>query len=225
MLDERLSLVYDLLDPCPLAADIGTDHGQLPAALLLSGRCTRMILTDISESALSHARQEMIRCRLMDRVSLRQGDGLDPLSEACDFVSVTGMGGRTIRDILLRGRDRLRGAKLLLSAHTDLPLVRQAVMDIGYHLEREEPCFAAGRFYLVMRAAPGAEFITDSQVRLGVRLAESASPWLIPWYTRRLEVLENRLRGLHAADVPNGPLLAETRADIGAYRQLLEGKK
>ena len=198
MLDERLSLVYDLLDPCPLAADIGTDHGQLPAALLLSGRCTRMILTDISESALSHA---------------------------CDFVSVTGMGGRTIRDILLRGRDRLRGAKLLLSAHTDLPLVRQAVMDIGYHLEREEPCFAAGRFYLVMRAAPGAEFITDSQVRLGVRLAESASPWLIPWYTRRLEVLENRLRGLQAADVPNGPLLAETRADIGAYRQLLEEAK
>ena len=184
-----------------------------------------MILTDISESALSHARQEMIRCRLMDRVSLRQGDGLDPLSEACDFVSVTGMGGRTIRDILLRGRDRLRGAKLLLSAHTDLPLVRQAVMDIGYHLEREEPCFAAGRFYLVMRAAPGAEFITDSQVRLGVRLAESASPWLIPWYTRRLEVLENRLRGLQAADVPNGPLLAETRADIGAYRQLLEEAK
>ena len=143
MLDERLSLVYEMVDPCELAADIGTDHGQLPAALLLAGRCRRMILTDISESALSRARREMIRRRLTDRVSLRLGDGLDPLSEACDVISITGMGGRTIRDILLRGQNRLSGASLILSAHTDLPLVRQAVMEAGYHLDREEPCYAA----------------------------------------------------------------------------------
>ena len=27
-LDARLSLVYDLYDPCELAADIGTDHAH-----------------------------------------------------------------------------------------------------------------------------------------------------------------------------------------------------
>ena len=222
MLDERLSLVYQLMDPCTLAADIGTDHAQLPAALLRSGRCQQMILTDISESALSRARQEMIRCRLMDRVSLRLGDGLTPLSEACDFISITGMGGRTIREILTHGQDRLRNARLVLSAHTDLPLVRQAVMSIGYHLEQEEPCFAAGRFYLVMRASPGREWLTDLQLRIGIRLSKSASPWLHPWYARRLEVLENRLIGLQAADVPAEALLAETREEIAAYRSLLE---
>ena len=37
-LDARLSLAYDLYDPCTLAADIGTDHAHLPAALLQRGR-------------------------------------------------------------------------------------------------------------------------------------------------------------------------------------------
>ena len=32
-LDPRLSLAFDLYDPCDLAADIGTDHAHLPAAL------------------------------------------------------------------------------------------------------------------------------------------------------------------------------------------------
>ena len=222
MLDERLSLVYDLYDPCALAADIGTDHGQLASALLRSGRCERMILTDISASALSHARAEMLRCRLTDRVSLRLGDGLAPLEEACQMISVTGMGGRTIRDILTQGAGRLRGASLILSAHTDLPLVRRAVMDIGYHLDQEEPCFAAGRFYLVLRARPGREALTDSQLRLGVRLQDSRSPLLKPWYARRLEVLEARMAGLVTATTPDEPLIAETREDIAFYRKRME---
>ena len=71
MLDPRLSLAYDLYDSCELAADIGTDHAHLPAALLQRGRCQRMILSDISKSALDNAQLEIIRLRLTDRVSLR----------------------------------------------------------------------------------------------------------------------------------------------------------
>lgn len=48
MLDERLSLACDLYPVCRLAADIGTDHARLPAALLQRGRCQHMVLTDIS---------------------------------------------------------------------------------------------------------------------------------------------------------------------------------
>ena len=103
-LDARLSLAFDLYDPCDLAADIGTDHAHLPAALLQRGRCQHMILTDLSESALSNARREISSCGLSDRVSFRCGNGLDPLKEKCAVISVTGMGGRTIRDLLLRGK-------------------------------------------------------------------------------------------------------------------------
>ena len=220
-LDARLSLAYDLYDPCELAADIGTDHAHLPAALLQRGRCLHMILTDLSESALANARNEMIRFRLTDRVTLRAGDGLAPLKESCGMISVTGMGGRTVRDILLSGKEKLCGASLVLSAHTDLPLIRDAVTRIGYHLDREEPCFCAGRYYLVMRARPGARPVTPREVRLGGPLFDSASEQLIPYLKRRRDVLENSLRGLLSAEKPDLPLISSVREDIDAYNDFI----
>ena len=216
-LDARLSLAYDLYDPCDLAADIGTDHAHLPAALLQRGRCQHMILTDLSESALKNARETVIRCRLSDRTDLRAGNGLQPLEEACGMISVTGMGGRTVHDILLEGMEKLKGASLVLSAHTDLPLIREAVCRIGYHLDREDPCFCAGRYYLVLRARPGACSLTPRELRLGGPLFQSASPQLVPYLTRRREVLQDKLRGLVSADKPEEDLIAQVREDIAFY--------
>ena len=216
-LDPRLSLAFDLYDPCELAADIGTDHAHLPAALLQRGRCQHMILTDLSESALGNARNEMIRFRLMDRVTLRAGEGLSPLEEKCGMISITGMGGRTIRDILLSGQDKLQGASLLLSAHTDLPLIRETVSRIGYFLDREEPCISAGRYYLVILARPGIMPISSREIRLGGPLFSSASDQLIPYLTRRRDVLLAQLSGLISAESPDRNLIAQVRDDICFY--------
>lgn len=222
-LDSRLSLAFELYDPCDLAADIGTDHAHLPAVLLQRGRCQRMILTDISESALRNARDGMIRFGLTDRIILRRGDGLSPLDEPCGMISVTGMGGRTVRDILLSGKEKLRGASLVLSAHTDLPLIREAVRDIGYHLDREEPCFCAGRYYLVLRARPGRKEVSDREIRLGGPLFDSASPQLVPYLVRRRSVLEEKLSGLLAAREPDASLIARLRDDIAFYTARIGG--
>ena len=223
-LDARLSLAYDLYDPCELAADIGTDHAHLPAALLQRGRCRHMILTELSESALRNARDEMIRFRLTDRVSLRLGDGLSPLNEQCGVISVTGMGGRTVRDILLSGRAKLQGASLVLSAHTDLPLIREALNLIGYYPDREEPCFCAGRYYLVLRARPDEKKLSSREIRLGGPLFASASDQLIPYLTRRRDVLSDKLRGLLTAENPDESLIAEVRDDIAFYNEYINHK-
>lgn len=216
-LDERLSLAYDLYDPCILAADIGTDHAHLPAALLQRGRCQRMILTDLSADALLNARNEISRFRLSDRVSLRLGYGLEPLSEQCGIISVTGMGGRTISKILISGCKRLLGASLVLSAHTDLPLIRDAVGKIGYHLDREEPCFCAGRYYLVMRARPGFEPLSPQQIRLGGPLFSSSSPQLLPYVKRCRDVLQSSLSGVLSAGSPDPAAVSRLRDDIAYY--------
>ena len=216
-LDARLSLAYDLYDPCALAADIGTDHAHLPAALLQRGRCQHMILTDLSPDALRKARDEMIRFGLSDRVCLRLGNGFAPLNETCGVISVTGMGGRTIRDILLSGMEKLRGASLVLSAHTDLPLIRETICQIGYHTDREEPCFCAGRYYLVLRARPGSKPVTPREIRLGGPLFDSRSDQLIPYLKRRKEVLENSLLGLISAEMPDRALIEQVREDIECY--------
>ena len=213
-LDPRLSLAFDLYDRCALAADIGTDHARLPAALLRQGVCDRMVLTDLSPSALENARDNIARAGLTDRVDFRLGDGLLPLREDFGVISVLGMGGRTIHQILTRGASRLGGAALILSAHTDLPLVRQAVQDVGLHLVSETPCLDDGRYYLILKALPGEEHLSPREIRLGRKLFESDSPVLAPYLDHRREVLEAKLAGLTRAARPDEARIAELKEDI-----------
>ena len=218
-LDERLSLAFDLYETCSLAADIGTDHALLPIALLRAGKCGRMLLTDISEGAMENARDHIARADLADRVILRRGDGLEPVLEPCGMISILGMGGKTIRRILERGRDRLNGAALLLSAHSDVPHVREAAAGIGYRLVSETPCLSGGRFYLLLKAVPGAEPLTDREIRLGKKLFDSGSPVLLPYLRNRLAVLQARLNGLRAAGDADPLLLEQAEEDAEFYRE------
>ena len=181
MLSVRLQAAYDLFDSCGLAADIGTDHALLPAALLSSGRCSRMILSDVSPSALANARAEIARRGLSERADLRLGDGLSVLREKCDCVSILGMGGLTVAEILTEGQSRLLGASLILSAHSSLPALRRAVMSLGYHFVSEYPCFDAGRFYIIMKALPGEEKLTEVEIRNGKCLFQNSPECLFPW--------------------------------------------
>ena len=225
-LDARLNLAYEMYGTCDLAADIGTDHAHLPVALMRSGKCARMILTDISESALANARANIIAARLEERTELVLGDGLLPLRNSCAFISILGMGGKTIRDILIRGREKLQGAVLILSAHTDLPEVRRAVMEIGYRLKAEEPCRAGGRYYLILKAEPGGERLTESEIRTGKHLAESDSPDLTGYLERQRGVLLARLRGLkESPDRADPELLRQTEEDLGVLEAISRGKR
>ena len=91
-MDKRLQTCLDLYVPGDTGADIGTDHALLPCAVLRRGLCRHMILSDISPSALEHARQQVQRQGLEDRVTLRLADGLQALDRTCCCISVTGMG-------------------------------------------------------------------------------------------------------------------------------------
>ena len=217
VLDERLSLAAALYEPCALGADIGTDHGLLPCHLLEKGICQQMILADVSAKALRHAEELVHARRLEPRARLVCADGLDALTEPCGCVSVMGMGGETIADMLRRGQHRLRGAVLVLSAHTEQPLVRQAVMDIGYHLTRETLCKAAGRFYVFWRAEPGEAPMTDEAIRYGSLLWENPTPLLREYCHHRVGFNRSKLAGLTSAASPDQAAIAEAQRDLDWY--------
>ena len=145
---------------------------------------------------------------------------MEPIAadETCGCISVMGMGGRNIAGILQAGRDKLRGAVLVLSAHTDLELVRAAVMAADYRFTREEVCRMDDRFYVFFRAEPGREELTDRQIRLGVRLFDHPSPVLYDYLRRRVQVLEAKEHGLLAAVSPDPGAAGRTAADIAFCR-------
>lgn len=222
MLDERLSLAARLYQPCALGADIGTDHGLLPCHLLKKGVCQRMIFADVSQKALRHAEEQVERQGLTGQARLVCADGLDALEEPCGCVSIMGMGGETLAGILTRGAHRLQGAVLVLSAHTDLHLVRQAVKAIGYHFVREELCRAAGRFYLVWRAEPGPMPTAEEAIRFGSLLGKPMTEELRAYFQWRTAVLTDKLHGLCSARQPNAAAISAIQGDIARYQARLE---
>ena len=62
VLQPRLRAIADLVPSGCRLADIGTDHGYIPVDLLLAGRITCAIATDIGALPLEHARQTADRC-------------------------------------------------------------------------------------------------------------------------------------------------------------------
>ena len=222
MLDERLSLAASLYEPCEWGADIGTDHAFLPCHLLRTGTCQHMIAADVSEKALARARENLIRQRLIDRAEVVLADGLDAVTRKCGCISVMGMGGELMGKILRRGQDKLQGAVLVLGAHTELHLVREAIRDVGYHIVQERLCKAAGRFYVFWRAEAGLEDLSSIDIRYG-RLLWQEEPSLLREYALwRRRVLQDREHGLLAANIRDEDAIHEVQVDIAWYTTKLE---
>lgn len=222
MLDERLSLAASLYAPCEWGADIGTDHAFLPCHLLRTGVCQHMIAADVSPKALARARKNLTQQGFIDRAEVVLADGLDAVNRPCGCISVMGMGGETMAEILRNGQDKLRGAVLVLGAHTELPLVRQAIQEAGYHIVQERLCRAARRFYVFWRAEAGAAELTREELRYGSLLWQEASPLLREYAQWRLEIHRERLRGLLSAARQNEQAIREAQADIAFYSNRLE---
>ncbi len=183
-LDDRLARAASLFPACAYGADIGADHGRLSCVLLAKGVCQRMCVADISPASLRKAERLLQLHGLADRADLTVGDGLTVLQKPAQAIAILGMGGRTVSEILENGRDYLQNATLILSAHTDIPLVRRTLIELHYRIEMEQIARASGRMYVVMRAEPGLEDYSEKQLLLGPRLLETVQehyPAYITW--------------------------------------------
>ena len=172
-LDDRLSRAAALFPACEYGADIGADHGRLSCVLLAKNICQRMCVADISAPSLEKARNLLTDHKLDGRADISVGDGLLAMPHAADAIAILGMGGQTICSILEKGKHLLGNASLILSAHTQMHLLRKKLSELRYKIEAEEIAFAAGRFYVVLRAVPGDEILDEKKYFLGPRLMEN----------------------------------------------------
>ena len=120
-------------------ADIGTDHGYIPAALLRIKKIDQAIAVDISEGPLARARRTAERYGLEERVDFRLGDGLSVLAPGdADVIVIAGMGGDTIVDILSAAPWSLYGPLLLLQPMSRAELLRKWLWKRGARLCSEQ---------------------------------------------------------------------------------------
>jgi tRNA (adenine22-N1)-methyltransferase len=155
-LSTRLSAVLDLLKPCHCLADIGSDHGYLICEAVLAGKASRGVAVELSQDPYQQTVLAVVEAFLMDEVSVRLGDGLGPLHMGeADALCIAGMGGKTIADILCRGREKLESVKqLVLQPNVDAGKVRSCLKELGFVAEDETLVSDGGFIYQIISAAP-----------------------------------------------------------------------
>ena len=155
-LQPRLRAIADLVPAGSRLADIGTDHGYIPVALLLAGRITRAIATDIGAPPLDHARRTAGRYGLTAGIDFRLGDGLGPLSPGeADVIVVAGMGGDSIADILTAAPWAREGPLLLLQPMSKAEVLRSFLPEHGYRVEAERLTADKGKLYPILTVRGG----------------------------------------------------------------------
>ena len=156
-LQPRLRAIADLVPPGSRLADIGTDHGYIPIDLLLDGRITAAIATDIGELPLDHARRTARRCGLAEGIDFRLGDGLGPLAPGeADVIVIAGMGGDSIADILAASPWAREGPLLLLQPMSKAEVLRAFLPENGYRVEAERLAADKGKLYPILTVQGGA---------------------------------------------------------------------
>ena len=116
-LQPRLRAIADLVPPGSRLADVGTDHGYIPAALLLEGRIAEAIASDIGREPLEHAARTARQWGVADRMELRLCDGLAPSLPARQTPSLSPVWAAIISWIFSRplpgpGRGRCSSSSL-----------------------------------------------------------------------------------------------------------------
>ena len=155
-LSNRLTACLKAVSPYQTLADVGTDHGYLPCAGILSQQLTKAIAADIGVGPLTAAKHQISRYGLTEQIETRLGPGVSVLKPSeVEAVVIAGMGGKLIASILTDDVALTRSFKrLVLQPNIDADLVRRCTKEQGLHIVSEIIIHEDEKFYEIIVVEP-----------------------------------------------------------------------
>lgn len=152
-LSKRMQALANLVSPCKIFCDVGTDHGFLPIYLVQSGVCEKAIAMDLREGPLDRAKTHIQECGLSEAIETRLSDGVQKLSKAeAETVLIAGMGGSVTIHILSEGLEVCKSLdELILQPQSEIEEVRSYVFEQGFVLLAEDMVEEDGKYYPMMK--------------------------------------------------------------------------
>lgn len=171
MLDKRLKMCADMISGNGVVCDIGTDHAYLAADLILSGKCNKVIASDVKKGPLEAAAKTVEKYGLSDKIDLVLSDGLENISlDGVSDVVIAGMGGETISEIL-SSCDQIwkHNFNLVLQPMTKIDVLRKWLGKNGYVIEEERIADDGDKLYIAMlvRFSGYVQYVSELQAIKG----------------------------------------------------------
>ncbi|MET3458191.1 MULTISPECIES: tRNA (adenine(22)-N(1))-methyltransferase [Pseudomonas] len=178
-------------------ADIGSDHAYLPVALLRRGAIETAVAGEVALTPLRAAERTVGENGLEQWISVRLADGLAAIEPEDEItaISLCGMGGETIRDILDSGKARLSGReRLILQPNGGEQPLRQWLMENDYRILCEE-VLRENRFYyeIIVAERAGPVTYTAEQLYFGPLQMQARTPIFLAKWQRLLRQKQKTL--------------------------------
>lgn len=197
-LQPRLRAIADLVPSGCKLVDVGTDHGYIPVDLLLAGKISGAIASDIGAEPLDHARRTAERYGA-EGIDFRLCDGLAGIQpEEADAVVIAGMGGDTIAAILTAAPWTREETLLLLQPMSKAEVLRAWLPENGYQVTAERLVADKGVLYPILTVTGGAMAPAGEAQCYGGFLLEEDPLWG-PYLEERILRLRKAAMGLQKA--------------------------
>ncbi len=150
-ISERLKCVAGLVNKGARVADIGTDHAYLPIYLVQNEISNKVYACDVRKEPLRRAKLHIDEYGLSDKITTQLCDGLKGINKGdVDTVTICGMGGKLMKNILKAGIDKLEdNTQLVLSAQSELRDFRKYLLETGIDIKSEHMLLEDGKYYFI----------------------------------------------------------------------------
>lgn len=154
MNNKRLEMCAEFVSGKGIVCDVGTDHAYLAIELIKSGKCSKVIASDINEKPLESAKKNVADAGLSDKIELVLSDGLENIcSDGISDIVIAGMGGETIVKILENYICSSHGnIRYILQPMTKPEIVRKCLCEYGFQKLSEKAVEDGGKIYTVICA-------------------------------------------------------------------------
>lgn len=138
MINNRLLTVATYINHERLA-DIGSDHAYLPIYAVEQGKVKSAVAGEVVKGPFMAAVENVKKYALDSKIDVRLGDGLDVIEpNEVDCITICGMGGPLISEILNKGKEKLTHyPTLILQSNIHTEAVRRRLMALGYMIKDE----------------------------------------------------------------------------------------
>ncbi|MDT2760168.1 tRNA (adenine(22)-N(1))-methyltransferase [Enterococcus xiangfangensis] len=227
-LSNRLQKAAEFVPPAAILADIGSDHAYLPVALMLQEKISYGIAGEVVTGPYESAKRQVAKNGLEEKIAVRLADGLEAveLADHVSAITICGMGGVLIRDILQRGKDknRLSGKeRLILQPNVGERQLRQWLVAEGYQIVDEAMIEENHKIYEII-VAEKTKTIPDysaEELFFGPVLLVEKSPIFIKKWQHKLSKSETILASLHQSDQDVAEKIKEVAQEIEWIKEVL----
>ncbi|EOH62107.1 tRNA (adenine(22)-N(1))-methyltransferase [Enterococcus mundtii] len=209
-LSKRLETVGRFVPEAARLADIGSDHAYLPVALMLKGKIDFAIAGEVVKGPFESAKRQVMKNGLSERIEVRLANGLEAIEkdDQISAITIAGMGGSLIRDILESGRQnqRLSGEeRLILQPNIGEKTLRTWLKENNYQIIAEEIIEENKKIYEISVAEKKEQPIdySEKELMFGPFLLEEKNAAFSAKWQRELKQREVILEQLKNASEQN----------------------